>query len=186
MAQSHPVICMGFFGAVSSSRRMRSSAASIWESDVEITVTDDDGLFLVNTVASADWQNEAMALEPLFGIRTADGSYGLDLFLSDCVWQCTLLGDNQCATIKGADAYRVAAIYQANGFDVPNWQDIEPASGTKTTTAGLNLRNSPGTDSTVITSVPAGTALTVTGQTDGWYQVIYDDMTLYGSADYLN
>lgn len=162
------------------------NAASIWESDMEITVTDDDGLFLVNAVSAADWQNEAMALEPVFGIRTSDGSFGLDLFLSDCVWQCTLLGDNCCATIKGADAYRIASIYQANGFNVPNWQEIDAASGTKTTTTDLNLRNVPSTDSVIVTSVPGGTELTVTGSTDGWYQVIYDDMTLYGSADYMN
>ena len=37
-----------------------------------------------------------------------------------------------------------------------------------------------------MTTVPAGTTLTVTGQTDGWYQILYDDMTLYASADYLS
>lgn len=163
-----------------------AGAASIWQGGQETTVTGEDGTFLTDAIANADWVNEAMALEPLFGIRTTDGNFGLDLFFSDCIWQCTLLDDNRCATIKGADAYRIASIYQANGFTVPNWQEVETASGTKTTTAGLNLRNLPGTDSTVITSVGAGTELTVTGKTDGWYQVIYQDMTLYGSAEYLN
>lgn len=160
--------------------------ASIWQAGADITVTGEDGIFLVDAVANAPWLNEQMPLEPYFGIRTDSGSYGLDLSLTDCTWQCVLLDDTRCATIKGADAYRIAAIYQANGFDVSGWQEVTPVTGSKTTTTGLNLRDLPSTESTVITSVGGGTVLTVTGETDGWYQVIYQDMTLYGSAEYMD
>lgn len=161
------------------------NAAVIWQSGSEITVEGEDGLFLVNAVQNAPWQNEQMPLEPYFGIRVNGVSYGLDLHLYDCVWSCVLLDDTRCATITGGDALRIAGIYQANGLPVENWQEVDAAAGTKKVTTGLNLRDLPGTTGTVMTTVPAGTELTVTGQTDGWYQVVYEDMTLYGSADYL-
>ena len=163
-------------------------SANIWKdsSDNNVTVTGEDGAFLTATVADADWQNAQVASDPSFGIRINGVSYGADLYLEDCVWQCVLTQGDNTAVISGQDALTIAGIYQASGLSVPGWQEVDPASGTKTTTTGLNLRSLPSTDGTVMTTVPAGTALTVTGQTDGWYQILYDAMTLYASADYLS
>lgn len=53
--------------------------------------------------------------------------------------------------------------------------------------SALNLREAPSTDSGVVTSVPAGTEIRVTGNvlnTD-WYQCEYDGRTVYAFDDYL-
>lgn len=160
-------------------------SAVIWMDSAEVTVSGEDGAVLISAVELASWVNDIAATEPRCGLRVNGVSYGVDLYLLDCVWQCVLLDSSKTGTLTGADALQIAGIYHKNGLTVENWQEVESAQGSKTTTSGLNLRDLPGTDSTVITTVPAGTALTVTGQTDGWYQLLYEDMTLYGSADYL-
>ncbi|PWG64024.1 SH3 domain-containing protein [Spiribacter halobius] len=54
------------------------------------------------------------------------------------------------------------------------------------TTANLNLRTGPGTGYERLTTLPAGTRLAVTGETDGWRQVTLEDgTTAFVSADYL-
>lgn len=49
----------------------------------------------------------------------------------------------------------------------------------------VNVRTAPGTDSSVIGSLPAGTAVTVTGETDNWFIVSINGTTAYVSKAYL-
>jgi len=61
------------------------------------------------------------------------------------------------------------------------------AAPTATTRDELNLRNGPGLDYDVITLMPAGSAVTVTGDaTEGWYPVQYNDLTGWAYAAYLS
>ena len=58
-------------------------------------------------------------------------------------------------------------------------------AGTVTASA-LNLRGGASTSSEVLTVLPRGTAVIVTGKSDGWYQVACKGYSGYVSADYLN
>ena len=66
-----------------------------------------------------------------------------------------------------------------------------PASSTSVLAVGLvsgsgvRMRSEPNTDCSILTTLDHGTALSVTGVTDGWYAVNYDDKDGYVSADYL-
>jgi hypothetical protein len=52
---------------------------------------------------------------------------------------------------------------------------------------GLNLRNEPGTNSSVITSIPPNAKVKVIDQSSSeWYKVEYDGKTGYASAKYLS
>ena len=59
-------------------------------------------------------------------------------------------------------------------------------TGTATVTANLNLRSGPGTSYPVLRMMPKGATVTIrTGPTDGWYQVDYQGLTGWASAQYL-
>ena len=49
----------------------------------------------------------------------------------------------------------------------------------------VNIRSAPGTDSSVIGSLPAGTAVSVIGETDNWFIVSINGSTAYVSKSYL-
>ncbi len=49
----------------------------------------------------------------------------------------------------------------------------------------VNVRSAPGTDSSVIGSLPAGTAVSVTGETDNWFIVSINGSTAYVSKAFL-
>lgn len=59
-------------------------------------------------------------------------------------------------------------------------------SGTVNADGGLRMRNGVGTDAAVITTLPNGAEVDVSGVTkDGWFQVSYMDTMGYVSGDYL-
>ncbi|MEG1579254.1 MAG: SH3 domain-containing protein, partial [Oscillospiraceae bacterium] len=49
----------------------------------------------------------------------------------------------------------------------------------------LNLRAGVGTTAALLDSIPAYTALEITGVNDGWYKVTYEKQSGYVSADYI-
>ncbi len=60
------------------------------------------------------------------------------------------------------------------------------ASGTVNADGGLRLRNGVGTDAGILTVIPNGTEVDVSGVTDeGWFQVSYNDTMGYVSGEYL-
>ena len=65
----------------------------------------------------------------------------------------------------------------------PARADSEGA-GTVTASA-LNLRSEASTSSSVLTCLPRGSVVVITGRLDGWYQVAYKGYVGYMSADYL-
>ncbi len=63
---------------------------------------------------------------------------------------------------------------------------VAPATETRYTTASVNLRSGAGTSFGVLTVVPAGAAVTVTGgQTNGFFPATYNGTRGYISATYL-
>ena len=164
-------------------------AAQIMQQDGSgsIHLTGEDGTFLAELAAGVTLRDQQDLPEATLALTAGGIRFDVSFQLTDCVWKMTLQKDGQAGEITGADALTAAALYAENGFSIPDWVDITPASGEKTTTTGLNLRQQPSTDSAVQVAVPAGTKLTLTGDTEtGWYQVLYDEMTLYASADYVS
>lgn len=61
------------------------------------------------------------------------------------------------------------------------------ASGTVNATSGLNLRSGAGTGTAILTTLPHGTQVEVTGVTaEGWYQVTYQNYQGYVCGTYLD
>lgn len=61
------------------------------------------------------------------------------------------------------------------------------SDGAATVTASaLNMRSEPSTSSSIITCLPRGTTVIVTGRSGNWVQVTYRDSTGYMSAEYLS
>jgi len=61
-----------------------------------------------------------------------------------------------------------------------------PAVDTATTTTGLNLRSGPGTTYAVLTVMPGGVTVSITGAAvDGFYPVRFDGQEGYAAAQYL-
>lgn len=59
-------------------------------------------------------------------------------------------------------------------------------SGTVNADGGLRLRNGVGTDAAILTTLPNGTQVEVSGITEeGWFQVTYQDTMGYVSGEYL-
>lgn len=152
----------------------------------QAVVEGDDGAFLRKALASASFKADDQSAEPAWRLRADGTEYGITLTLEENIWHCRLTQDGQTATLTGGDALRIAAICAANGISPDAWVDVTAASGEKTATTALNLRSRPGTDGDIVAAISAGTAVTVTGQTStGWYQVLYEEQTLYASAEYL-
>ena len=53
------------------------------------------------------------------------------------------------------------------------------------TTNDVNVRSTPSTSSTILVTLPQNSPVAVTGKTEGWYQVLFNDQLAYMSADYL-
>ena len=152
----------------------------------QAVVEGDDGAFLRKALASASFKADDQSAEPAWRLRADGTEYGITLTLEENIWHCRLTQGDQAATLTGGDALRIAAICAANGISPDAWVDVTAASGEKTATTALNLRSRPGTDGDIVAAISAGTAVTVTGQTStGWYQVLYEEQTLYASAEYL-
>ncbi len=56
----------------------------------------------------------------------------------------------------------------------PGQQAPAPARSTAVTHSRVNLRNGPGTSYTVVTLIPAGSSVEVSGCKSGWCQVVFD------------
>ena len=51
--------------------------------------------------------------------------------------------------------------------------------------SGLNIRAYPSLSGRIITSVPNGTSIMISGQTDGWYVVGYNQIVGYASSEFI-
>lgn len=61
------------------------------------------------------------------------------------------------------------------------------SDGAATVTASaLNMRSDPSTTSSIVTCLPKGTTVVVTGKSGDWYQVAYKDYSGYMNGEYLS
>ena len=83
----------------------------------------------------------------------------------------------QCFSTKISAAVLAAVTMATPAFAAP---------GTVNAEGGLRLRNGVGTDAAIITTLPNGAQVDVSGITDeGWFQVSYQDTRGYVSGEYL-
>ncbi|MFT8871811.1 MAG: SH3 domain-containing protein [Sporolactobacillus sp.] len=88
---------------------------------------------------------------------------------------------NQTAYVDGTYITEKA---QPIGATAGTVQDVQPFSGT--TTANLNVRFLPSTSGTLLTTLKAGSTVTVNGKTnDGWLRISYKSGIAYVAADYV-
>lgn len=59
-------------------------------------------------------------------------------------------------------------------------------TGIVTPSKGVNMRSGPGVDYPIVTTLPFGTEVSVTGSRDGWYAVSYESASGYVSSSYLS
>ncbi|MGC4191532.1 MAG: SH3 domain-containing protein [Thermomicrobiales bacterium] len=110
----------------------------------------------------------------------------------------TVIPRGQTVTITGQetggfvpmtwDAYSgwVSTAYLSTGAAPVTPTPTAPPTRTATTTDDLNLRSGPGTSNGVVAVIPAGTAITVTGQASGGFvPVSWNGRTGWASQDYL-
>ena len=72
-------------------------------------------------------------------------------------------------------------------FGLPLAQPQSPQQAVVDITSGtLNIRSRPSLNSSILTSVPDGSRLTVVGTLDGWYVVRYGRITGYAASRFVN
>ena len=72
-----------------------------------------------------------------------------------------------------------------NAFSAREEPLLVEASETKVTTANLNMRTGPGTGYAVITVIPKGTQVSVSGYSGDWAEVSYSGKSGYAHSSYL-
>ena len=82
---------------------------------------------------------------------------------------------------------RSLALSLTDYFGIPFIEAGPVCPGTvNTENSRLNLRSYPSLEGRILTQIPDGTQLVLTGETDGWYVTRYDGFTGYVSAKYIS
>jgi N-acetylmuramoyl-L-alanine amidase len=103
-----------------------------------------------------------------------------ELAYHDNVAEATWIRDN----IEGIARNLVEGLTEY--FSIPFVEAQAPAVGTvRVTSGGLNLRDRPNTQASVLRVIPNGATVTVNGRWDNWYVVTYDGVTGYANAAYI-
>lgn len=126
-------------------------------------------------------------------LRTGPGTSYPVMVVMPAGAQVTLTGQSsngfRSLTYSGFSGWASASYLQVQGTTPQNppVQPMTPAAGTATTTDALNLRAGAGTSFTVITVMPRGATVTLTGQSaNGFYQLSWNGQTGWASGQYLN
>lgn len=126
-------------------------------------------------------------------LRTGPGTSYPVMVVMPVGAQVTLTGRNsngfQSLTYSGFSGWASASYLQVQGTTPQNppVQPTPPATGTATTTDSLNLRAGAGTSFTVVTVMPRGASVTLTGQSaNGFHQIGWNGQTGWASGQYLD
>lgn len=126
-------------------------------------------------------------------LRTGPGTSYPVMVVMPVGTQVTLTGRNsngfQSLTYSGFSGWASASYLQVQGTTPQNppVQPTPPATGTATTTDSLNLRAGAGTSFTVVTVMPRGASVTLTGQSaNGFHQLSWNGQTGWASGQYLD
>ena len=89
----------------------------------------------------------------------------------------------RCAGLVILCAFLGAAIYY--GVSVSNAASTTVGT-VATSSSPLNVRSGPGTQYSLLGTVSKGSEVTITGEENGWYRIIYDNSTGYVSKTYIS
>lgn len=100
-------------------------------------------------------------------------------------WHLRYLGTATAKSYKSSGAASLEAYYGVAGAKAQGGGKTS-TPGTATTTANLNLRTGAGTGHKILTTIPKGKTVKLTGsKKSGWYQVSYASRTGWVSGSYL-
>ena len=85
----------------------------------------------------------------------------------------------------GSTGWSSGAYLKAVVTSTPAPAPSAPTVSYRRTTANLNMRSGVGTSYGILTTIPGGTTVPVSGTSGGWYQVSYNGKTGWASGSYL-
>ena len=124
-----------------------------------------------------------------YSVDLGENQYSLRLVWKDNAWSGTAEYDGKTSALNTRSASIIAALLGVNGLmPVQETNDEVTVSALvdcMATTNDVNVRSTPSTSSTILVTLPQNSPVAVTGKTEGWYQVLFNDQLAYMSADYL-
>lgn len=124
-----------------------------------------------------------------YSVDLGENQYSLRLVWKDNAWSGTAEYNGKTSALNTRSASIIAALLGVNGLmPVQETNDEVTVSALvdcMATTNDVNVRSTPSTSSTILVTLPQNSPVAVTGKTEGWYQVLFNDQLAYMSADYL-
>ena len=108
--------------------------------------------------------------------------------VEDSVDSFTVLKDEELKSVTDSTVTGTTTAGQTSGNSTQEASSLNAYGNASTyyATDVVNVRSGPGTDTDVLTSFGKGDAVTVTGETNGWYQVSVNGATGYIRKDLLS
>jgi uncharacterized protein YgiM (DUF1202 family) len=108
--------------------------------------------------------------------------------VEDSVDSFTVLKDEELKSVTDSTVAGTTTAGQTSGNSTQEASSLNAFGNASTyyATDVVNVRSGPGTDTDVLTSFGKGDAVTVTGETNGWYQVSVNGATGYIRKDLLS
>ena len=124
-----------------------------------------------------------------YSVDLGENQYSLRLVWKDNAWSGTAEYDGKTSALNTRSASIIAALLGVNGLmpvqDTSDEVTVSALVDCMATTNDVNVRSTPSTSSTILVTLPQNSPVAVTGKTEGWYQVLFNDQLAYMSADYL-
>ena len=124
-----------------------------------------------------------------YSVNLGENQYSLRLVWKDNAWSGTAEYDGKTSALNTRSASIIAALLGVNGLmpvqDTSDEVTVSALVDCMATTNDVNVRSTPSTSSTILVTLPQNSPVAVTGKTEGWYQVLFNDQLAYMSADYL-
>ena len=124
-----------------------------------------------------------------YSVDLGENQYSLRLVWKDNAWSGTAEYDGKTSALNTRSASIIAALLGVNGLmpaqETNDEVTVSALVDCMATTNDVNVRSTPSTSSTILVTLPQNSPVAVTGKTEGWYQVLFNDQLAYMSADYL-
>ena len=165
-----------------------------WTKDAETepvvrTVSGGDAMQLSALLIAFDYTAGATDVVYPYSVDLGEAKYSLRLVWKDNAWSGTAEHDGKTSALNTRTASIVASLLAVNELMPVKESDSEttvsPMVDCMATTNDVNVRTSPSTSSTILVTLPQSSPVAVTGKTDKWYQILFNDQYAYMSADYL-
>ena len=124
-----------------------------------------------------------------YSVDLGENQYSLRLVWKDNAWNGTAEYDGKTSALNTRSASIIAALLGVNGLmpvqETSDEVTVSALVDCMATTNDVNVRSTPSTSGTILVTLPQNSPVAVTGKTEGWYQVLFNDQLAYMSADYL-